>query len=156
MHIQQNQHDAQLFLVLLVVYLLVKCSVHMLILNRGNHISNSTPPLLFKFLGITNPTPLTRISSSRLGRTREKMGKFYSELVFSLPSSFIFSMVTPLHFAHLCHFISYNSSQDIKNLDRILRVSQITLNTEFLHRAHQIDDQVAQVDMPSPQLAYRF
>jgi hypothetical protein len=29
-------------------------------------------------LGITNPTPLKRISTSRLGRTREEVGKFYS------------------------------------------------------------------------------
>jgi hypothetical protein len=43
-----------------VVYLLVKCGVHMLTLNRGKHIGNSTPPSLFTFLGITNPTPLNR------------------------------------------------------------------------------------------------
>jgi hypothetical protein len=36
-----------------VVYLLVKCGVHMLTLNRGKHIGNSTPPSLFTFLGIT-------------------------------------------------------------------------------------------------------
>jgi hypothetical protein len=31
----------------------------MLRVNRGKHISDATPPSLFTFLGITNPTPLT-------------------------------------------------------------------------------------------------
>jgi hypothetical protein len=81
-------------------------------------------------------------------------------------------MVTPLHFAHLYNFISCNSSQSIKNLDGMLRVSQITLNTELLlvtvtqghedtssveirgtYYAHPIDYQVARVDRPSLQLA---
>jgi hypothetical protein len=61
------------------------------------------------------------------------MGKIYAKLFFSLSSSFIFSMVTPLYFAHLFHLIYCNSSQCVKNLDRILRVSQITLNTKVLH-----------------------
>jgi hypothetical protein len=102
-------------------------------ISRGHKILRSSLFSLFTLLGITNPTPLKGISSSRLGRTREKMGKFYSKLFFCLPSRFIFSMVTPLHFAHLYHFISCNSSQSVKNLGRILRVSQITLNTEFFH-----------------------
>jgi hypothetical protein len=58
------------------------------------------------------------------------MGKFYSKFFFSLPSSFIFS---PLYFAYLYHFISCNSSQSFKNLDRRFCVGQITLNIEFFH-----------------------
>jgi hypothetical protein len=58
------------------------------------------------------------------------MGKIYTKLFFSFTGRFIFSVVTPLHFAHLYHLISCNSSQCIKNLDRVLHVSQITLNTE--------------------------
>jgi hypothetical protein len=61
------------------------------------------------------------------------MGKIYSKLFFSFPSSFIFSMMAPLYFAHLYNLISCNSSQCIQNLDRILRVSQITLNIELFH-----------------------
>jgi hypothetical protein len=52
-----------------------------------------------------------------LGRTREKMGKIYAKLFFSLPSTFIFSVVTPLHFAHLYNLISRDTSQCIKNLE---------------------------------------
>jgi hypothetical protein len=58
------------------------------------------------------------------------MGKIYAKLFFSLPSSFIFSVVTPLHFAHLYNFISRDTSQCIKNLDGILNISQIILNTK--------------------------
>jgi hypothetical protein len=31
------------------------------------------------------------------------MEKIYAKLLFSFPCRFIFSMVTPLHFAHLLH-----------------------------------------------------
>jgi hypothetical protein len=41
-------------------------------------------------------------------------------------------MVTPLHFAHLYHLIPCNSSQCIKNLDGVLSISQIILNTKVL------------------------
>jgi hypothetical protein len=61
------------------------------------------------------------------------MGKIYAKLFFSFPCCLIFSMVTPLHFSHLYHLISCNSSQSIENLDRIFCVSQISLNTELLH-----------------------
>jgi hypothetical protein len=61
------------------------------------------------------------------------MGKIYAKLFFSLPSSFIFSVVTLLHFAHLYHLISCNPSQCIKNLDGKLSISQIILNTKVLH-----------------------
>jgi hypothetical protein len=42
--------------------------------------------------------------------------------------------MTPLHLAHFDHFIPRNTSQSIKDLDRILSVSQIILITQFLHR----------------------
>jgi hypothetical protein len=61
------------------------------------------------------------------------MGKIYTKLFFSFPSCFIFFVVTPLYFAHLYHLISCNSSQCIQNLDQVLRVSQIALNTELFH-----------------------
>jgi hypothetical protein len=61
------------------------------------------------------------------------MGKIYVKLFFSLPSSFIFFVLTPLHFAHLYHLISCNSSQSVKNLDRVLTISQVILNTKVLH-----------------------
>jgi hypothetical protein len=61
------------------------------------------------------------------------MGKIYAKLFFSFLCSFIFSMMVPLHFAHFYHFISCISSQYIQNLDRIVRVSQISLNTELFH-----------------------
>jgi hypothetical protein len=43
-------------------------------------------------------------------------------------------MVTPLYFAHLNYFISCNTSQSINDLDRVLGISQIILNTNLLHR----------------------
>jgi hypothetical protein len=61
------------------------------------------------------------------------MWKIYANLFFSFPCSFIFSMMTPLYFAHLHNLISCNSSQSVKNLNRIFRISQISLNTELLH-----------------------
>jgi hypothetical protein len=85
-------------------------------------------------LGLTSPTPLKRISSSRLERAREEVGKIYSQLFFSFSSSLIFTMATPLHFAHFNHFIPRDTSQSIKDLDRVLRISQIILNTKILHR----------------------
>jgi hypothetical protein len=42
--------------------------------------------------------------------------------------------MTPLYFAHLNHFIPCNPSQSIKNLDRVLRISHIIMNTKLLHR----------------------
>jgi hypothetical protein len=57
------------------------------------------------------------------------MGKIYAKIFFSFPCSFIFSMMTPLDFAHLYHLISCDSSQSIKNLGRVFRISQITLVT---------------------------
>jgi hypothetical protein len=61
------------------------------------------------------------------------MGKIYVKLFFSFPSCFTFSVVTPLHFAHLYNLISRDSSQCIKNLYRVFRISQITLNTDLFH-----------------------
>jgi hypothetical protein len=43
-------------------------------------------------------------------------------------------MMTPLHFAHLNHFTSHDTSQSIKDLDRIFCISQIILNTKLLYR----------------------
>jgi hypothetical protein len=43
-------------------------------------------------------------------------------------------MVTPLHFAHFNHVIPRDTSQSIKDLNRILSISQIILNTKILHR----------------------
>jgi hypothetical protein len=60
------------------------------------------------------------------------MGKIYAKLFFSLPCSFIFSVVTPLYFAHLYHLISCNSSQSVQNLDGILSICQAILNTNKL------------------------
>jgi hypothetical protein len=74
-------------------------------------------------VGIRNPTPLKRISTSRLRGTREEMGNFNSLLFFSLSSSFVFTMMTPLHFAHFDHFTPRDTSQSIKDLDRILSVT---------------------------------
>jgi hypothetical protein len=61
------------------------------------------------------------------------MGEAYVKLFFSFPSSFILSVVTPLYFAHLYHLISCNSSQSVQNLDGILSISQVILNTKVLH-----------------------
>jgi hypothetical protein len=61
------------------------------------------------------------------------MRKIYAKFFFSLPSSFIFSVVTPLYFAHLYHLAPCDTSQCIKNLDGILSISQIILNTKILH-----------------------
>jgi hypothetical protein len=85
-------------------------------------------------LGFTNRTPSPlRISTSRLRRTRKKMRKFYSQFIFSFPGSFIFYMMTPLHLAHLDHFVSGDSGRVIDDLDGILFIGQITLHTEFFH-----------------------
>jgi hypothetical protein len=68
--------------------------------------------LLFDFLTKWVLQILPPLKESRprdLGRTREKMWKIYVKLFFSLPSSFVFSMATPLHFAHLYHLIPCES-----------------------------------------------
>ena len=49
------------------------------------------------------------------------MGEVYAKL-FSLPSCFILTMVTPLYLTHLNHLISCNSSQGVQNLDRVLSI----------------------------------
>ena len=43
-------------------------------------------------------------------------------------------MMTSLHFAHFDHFTPCNTSQSIKDLDRIFSISQIILNTQFIHK----------------------
>jgi hypothetical protein len=63
----------------------------------------------------------------------KKMGKFYSQSIFSLPGGFIFYMMTPLHLAHLDHFVPGDSGQGINDLDRILYICQIILHTELFH-----------------------
>jgi hypothetical protein len=50
--------------------------------------------------GYHNPPPLKIISTSRLLRSKKKAGKLYLQFLFSFPSSFIFTMINPLHFAH--------------------------------------------------------
>jgi hypothetical protein len=77
--------------------------------------------------------PLKRISSSIFRKNEGKDGEIYAKLFFSFPSSFIFSVVTPLYFAHLYHLISCNSSQSVQNLDRVLNISQVILNTKVFH-----------------------
>jgi hypothetical protein len=42
-------------------------------------------------------------------------------------------MMAPLYFAHFYNPISCNSSQSVKNLDRVLHVNQTILNTELFH-----------------------
>jgi hypothetical protein len=56
------------------------------------------------------------------------MGKIYAKLFFSFPSCFIFTVVTPLNFAHLYNLIPRDTSQRIQNLDGVLSISQIILN----------------------------
>jgi hypothetical protein len=51
------------------------------------------------------------------------MGKIYAKLFFSFPSSFIFTVVAPLHFAHLYNLIPRDTSLCIKNLDGVLSIS---------------------------------
>jgi hypothetical protein len=63
----------------------------------------------------------------------ENTGKIFAKFFLSFPSRFIFSMMTPLHFAHLYNLISCNSRQCIKNFDRVLSISQVVLNTKVLH-----------------------
>jgi hypothetical protein len=112
----------------------MKCS-HVIVTRDGTHIGKGNILLSYdlRIWVLQILPPLQRISSRDLGRTREKMGKIYPKLFFSLPSSFIFSMVTPFHFAHLYHFTPRDASQSVKNPGRILYVSQITLNTELFH-----------------------
>jgi hypothetical protein len=102
-------------------------------LDEKSYSNINSFPIIFK-LGITNPNPLKRISSSRLGRTRKEVWKIYSQLFFSFPGSLIFTMVTPLHFAHFDHLTPRDTSQGIKDPDRIFCISQIILNTKILHR----------------------
>jgi hypothetical protein len=42
-------------------------------------------------------------------------------------------MMTPLHLAHLDHFVLGDLGQGIDDLDMILRMGQISLHTEFFH-----------------------
>jgi hypothetical protein len=51
------------------------------------------------------------------------MGKFSLQFILSLPGSFIFRMMTPLHLAHFDNFVSGDSGQGIDDLDRVLRVA---------------------------------
>jgi hypothetical protein len=68
------------------------------------------------------------------------MREFYLQFIFSLPGSFVFCVMTPLHFAHLDHCVPNNSGQDIDYLDRVLRIGQITQHTEFFHRQLLFED----------------
>jgi hypothetical protein len=42
--------------------------------------------------------------------------------------------MTPLHFAYLNHFTPRDTTLIIKDLDRVFRISQIILNTQFIHK----------------------
>jgi hypothetical protein len=42
-------------------------------------------------------------------------------------------MMTPLHLAHLDHFVPSDSGEGIDDLDRVSRIGLVTLHTELLH-----------------------
>jgi hypothetical protein len=60
--------------------------------------------------------------------------KFGLRFIFSLSGSFLLYVMAPLHFAHLDHFVSSNSSHGIDDFGGVFCVGQISLYTEFLHR----------------------
>jgi hypothetical protein len=57
-------------------------------------------------LGVTNLTPLGWISHPRFGQIGKDIREFCLQLIFFFPIGFFFSMITPLHFAHLVAIIS--------------------------------------------------
>jgi hypothetical protein len=80
-------------------------------------------------LGCYKPTPLTGISSRDSDRLASKeIGICLSQLIFSLPSSLILRVVTPLNTAHLDPLVSGNSLGCLQNLHWMLDVSQILLH----------------------------
>jgi hypothetical protein len=52
-------------------------------------------------MGVTNLPLLRGISPSRFRSAGKKLWVISSEFFFMLPGSFVFSVVTPLNFAHL-------------------------------------------------------
>jgi hypothetical protein len=88
--------------------------------------------LVYNFEYYKSYSPYKESRPRDLGRSREQMRKIYVKLFFSLLCSFILSVVTPLHFAHLYNLIPHDTSQCIKNLDGVLSISQIILNTKVL------------------------
>jgi hypothetical protein len=75
--------------------------------------------------------PLKRISSSRFKKNEGKDGKNLCEALLLFPK-----LLQLLHGDSIALYTSLspcNLSQSVKNLDRMLRVSQIIMNIEFLH-----------------------
>jgi hypothetical protein len=68
-------------------------------------------------VGVTNLPPLKGISPLRFRSTGKKLCVICSEFFFMLPGSFIFSVVTPLYFAHLDDLTVSHSLCGIQNSD---------------------------------------
>jgi hypothetical protein len=68
-------------------------------------------------VGVTNLPLLKGILPSRFRSARKKLWVICSEFVFMLPSCFVFSVVTPLYFAHLDDLTVSHSLGGIQNSD---------------------------------------
>jgi hypothetical protein len=73
-------------------------------------------------VGVTNLLPLKGISPLRFGRAGKELWVNCSEFFFMLPGSFIFGVVTPLHFAHVDDLTASHSFFSIQNSDWPLAV----------------------------------
>jgi hypothetical protein len=87
--------------------------------------------LFFFYLGVTEPTPLKRISSSIVRKIEEQLRVLCIKFIFSFPCSFILWMVAPLYFTHLDYFSPSDSLRCSQYFDRMLWISQVILHIEF-------------------------
>ena len=79
-------------------------------------------------IGYYKSYPLTGISSRDSGLASKEIWISLRQLIFSLPCSLSFTMVTPLNSAHLDAFVPSNPLRCLQNLYRMLSISQIFLN----------------------------
>jgi hypothetical protein len=74
-------------------------------------------------VGVTGLSPFKGFSPPRFEHSGKKLWVVCSEFFFMLPGSFIFGVMTPVHFAHLDGLTASHSLCGIKDPDWPLTVS---------------------------------
>src|SRR6185369_15139133 len=83
--------------------------------------------------GVTDPTPLKKSRPRDLaGLASKEIWICLLPLIFSLPSSLSFTVVTPLNSAHLDALVPSNPLRCLQNLHRMLSISQIFLHIDSI------------------------
>src|SRR6185369_5923682 len=84
-------------------------------------------------LGCYRPYPLKEISSRDLaGLASKEIWIGLLQLIFSLPCSLSFTVMTPLNSAHLDALVPSNPLGCLQNLHRMLSISQIFLHNDSI------------------------